>query len=194
MLGEFIDFVDSVLPSVDPEARDKAKTAIEQFNATGHSVEYILPKVLPLLSQGDVISEIPFSYFGEDGQQYTYKAKGMIISTSCHVDQKESINIVPVFPMSFFEMDDSQRYELKANRIFDFMYLPDFGMSDYFVDFSRINTYNKKLIVDSIKEKRIDRLFSLSQIGFYLFIIKLTVFLMRKEDNDTIDKRKVLYN
>ena len=27
MLKEFIDFVDSVLPSVDPEAKDKAKAA-----------------------------------------------------------------------------------------------------------------------------------------------------------------------
>ena len=32
MLKEFIDFVDSVLPSVDPEAKDKAKAAIEQFH------------------------------------------------------------------------------------------------------------------------------------------------------------------
>lgn len=101
MLKEFIDFVDSVLPSVDPEAKDKAKAAIEQFERDGNSFEYLLPTKLTTLSQGDIISDIPFSYFKEDGKQYIFKAKGMVISTSCHIDQKDVINIVPVLPLDF---------------------------------------------------------------------------------------------
>ena len=89
MLKEFIDFVDSVLPSVDPEAKDKAKAAIEQFHRKGNKFEYLLPRQLPSLSQGDIISEIPFSYFKDEGSQYVFKAKGMVISTSCHIDQKD---------------------------------------------------------------------------------------------------------
>lgn len=38
MLKGFIDFVDSVLPSVDPEAKDKAKAAIEQFERNAKSL------------------------------------------------------------------------------------------------------------------------------------------------------------
>lgn len=63
MLKEFIDFVDSVLPSVDPEAKDKAKAAIEQFEKDGNGFEYLLPTTLTTLSQGDIVSDIPFSYF-----------------------------------------------------------------------------------------------------------------------------------
>lgn len=36
MLREFIDFVDSVLPSVSPDFRDGAKEAISQFEKEGH--------------------------------------------------------------------------------------------------------------------------------------------------------------
>ncbi len=86
MLNELIDFVDSILPSVDPEAKDKAKAAISQFYKNGNCFELLLPKQLPSLSQGDIISEIPFSYFKEDGTQQIFKAKGMVISTSCHID------------------------------------------------------------------------------------------------------------
>lgn len=189
MIQEFIDFVDSVLPSVDPNAKDKAKAAIEQFHKDGNQFEYLLPKQLPFLSQGDIISEISFSYFKEDGKQYIFKAKGMVISTSCHIDQRETINIVPILPLSFFEGDQNGKRELKANRIFNYMYFPEGAMEDYFVDFSKINTYNKNLIITGIESEKIQRLYSLSQIGFYFFIIKLTVFLMRKEDSETMEKR-----
>ena len=190
MLKEFIDFVDSVLPSVDPEAKDKAKAAIEQFEREGNSFEYLLPQKLTTLSQGDIISDIPFSYFKEDGKQYIFKAKGMVISTSCHIDQKDVINIVPILPLDFFKGDNNGKRELKANRIFNYMYLPENIMNNYFVDFSKINTYNKNLIIKGIDNGKIKRLFSLSQIGFYLFIVKLTVFLMRKEDAETMENRK----
>lgn len=190
MLKEFIDFVDSVLPSVDSEAKDKAKAAIAQFEEEGKRCEYLLPKKLPYLSQGDIISEIPFSYFKEDGSQYIFKARGMVISTSCHIDQKNLINIVPVLPLDFFEGDSNKRRELQENRIFDYMYFPENVMKDYFVDFSKVNTYNKNLIVEGIEANKIERLYSLNQIGFYLFIIKLTVFLMRKEDPDTMESRQ----
>lgn len=114
----------------------------------------------------------------------------MVISTSCHIDQKDVINIVPVLPLDFFAGDDNGKRELKANRIFNYMYLPENVMNNYFIDFSRINTYNKNLILNGIDSGKIERLFSLSQIGFYLFIIKLTVFLMRKEDVETMENRK----
>lgn len=191
MLREFIDFVDSVLPSVDPEAKDKAKAAITQFQQEGNRFEYLLPSSLPELSQGDIISEIKFSYFKEDGSQHIYKARGMVISTSCHIDQKEVLNIVPIFPLDFFAGDENAKKELMANRIFDYMYFPENMLKDYYVDFSKVNTYSKRLIMDGIKNERIKRLFSLSQIGFYLFIIKLTVFLMRKEDDVTMQNRKI---
>lgn len=189
MLNELIDFVDSILPSVDPEAKDKAKAAISQFHKNGNCFELLLPKQLPSLSQGDIISEIPFSYFKEDGTQQIFKAKGMVISTSCHIDQKNLINIVPVLPLDFYRGNENGTRELKANRIFDYMYFPENILQDYFVDFSRVNTYSKNLIATGIESQKIKRLFSLSQIGFYLFIIKLTVFLMRKEDEETMGKR-----
>lgn len=188
-LKEFIDFVDSVLPSVDPNAKDKAKAAIEQFKVEGKYFEFLAPKNLPELSQGDIISEIYFTYFDSNGNQQKYKAYGMIISTSCHIDQKEIINVVPILPLSYLKADKNKENEIKKNKVFDYMYLPDNIMHDKFVDFSKVCTYEKKLIFNGIKAGKIKRIASLSQIGFYLFILKLTVFLMRKEDDDTMQKR-----
>ena len=52
-----------------------------------------------------------------------------------------------------------------------------------------MNTYSKKLIMLGIEKDRVHRIGSLNQLGYYFFIVKLTVYLMRKEDCDTLTER-----
>ncbi len=188
MLAEFIDFVDSVLPSVSPDFRDGAKNAILQFEKEGKQLKYMMYKPLNDLSQSDIISKVPFSFFDVDGKQKVFTADAMIISTSCHIDQKGKIVLVPVLPLSAFK---GNLVELQKNTIFDFMYIPDAIMSDKFVNFEYMGSYSKDLIFRGISEGRIKRGGSLNQLGYYFFIVKLTVYLMRKEDPDTLERRNV---
>lgn len=193
MWKELLDYVNSILPSVDPKVTDAAKEAINQFNTEGKVYEYTTPALLPELSQGDIVSEIPFFYYDDDGNLHNYMAKGMVISTSCHIDQKDYVNIVPVLPLNFASTKKDGNYikELKANRIYNYMYIPNSKIDDFFADFSMLGTYNKSLIENGLRDKKINRICSLSQLGYYLFIIKLTVFLMRKEDDETMLGRAV---
>lgn len=143
--------------------------------------------MLPEFSQGDIISQVPFTYFEEDGRQMIFTADAMVISTSCHIDQKDKILMVPVLPIASFT---GSLKELKKNMVFDFMYIPDLVMSKRYVCFNLMTSYNKKLICGGIESGRIRRIASLNQIGYYFFIIKLSVYLMRKEDSNTLDFRK----
>lgn len=186
MLKEFIDFVHDILPSVSPELSSSAKLAIEQFNNDGLDYDFLMKTKLPYLSQGDIISDIPFIWFDNEGQQQIFKAKGMIISTSCHIDQKDNLIIVPIYPISSFSGNIG---DLKSNKIFDYMYIKDFAMQEYFIDFSTVNTYSKEMIVKGLSTENIERILSLSQIGYYFFIVKLTVYFMREEDSQTLETR-----
>jgi len=188
MLAEFIDFADSVLPSVSPDSRDAAKEAIAQFEKDGHQINYLLASVLPELSQGDIISEVPFAYFDDDGMQRIFSSEAIIISTSCHIDQKDKILLVPVLPLDEFQRNAD---DLKGNRIFDFMYIPDNPLSKKYICFNVMTSYSKDLILGGIESGKLTRIASLNQIGYYFFLIKLTVYLMRKEDPDTLDCRNV---
>lgn len=187
MLKEFVEFVDSVLPSVSPDFRDGAKDAIAQFEKEGHQINYLTAGLLPELSQGDIISKVPFTYFEEDGNQMIFTADAMVISTSCHIDQKDKILMVPVLPIESFI---GNLVELKKNMVYDYMYIPDSTMSKRYICFNLMTSYNKNLILNGIGDNRIKRIASLNQIGYYFFIIKLSVYLMRKEDPDTLDFRK----
>lgn len=187
MLKEFIDFVDSVLPSVAPDFREGAKNAISQFESEGRQLKYTMLRPLAQLSQGDVLSSITFRYFEEDGSEKSFLADAMVLSTSCNIDRQRKILLSPVFPISQFQGDITA---LKNNQIFDYMYVPDGALTDKFVDFGYINTYSTKLILHGIESQKFCQIASLNQLGYYFFIIKLTVFLMRKEDSGTLQERR----
>lgn len=186
MLKEFIDFVDSVLPSVSPDFREGVKEAILQFEKTGEQLKYMMLSPLKQLSQGDILSNVPFSYFEDSGEQKYFVADALVLSTSCHIDQKDRIVLVPVFPLNSF---DGNENDLKKNIIYDYMYIPDTIMSDKFINFEYMNTYSKNLILNAIDSEKIGRIGSLNQFGYYFFIVKLTVYLMRKEDETTLGQR-----
>ena len=81
--------------------------------------------------------------------------------------------------------------ELKKNKVIDYMYIPDGILSDCYIDFEIMNTFNKNLIMSGIESGKHPRIASLNQLGYYFFIVKLTVYLMRKEDAGTLNNRNV---
>lgn len=188
MLKEFIDFVDSVLPSVPMGTKEGVQKAIAQFEREGRQEKFLTLNPLPELSQGDVISKFPFQYFEEDGSQKIFTADALVLSTSCHIDNKEKITLVPVLPLKTLE---GNLIELKKNKVIDYMYIPDGILSDCYIDFEIMNTFNKNLIMSGIESGKHPRIASLNQLGYYFFIVKLTVYLMRKEDTGTLNNRNV---
>lgn len=188
MLKELIDFVDSILPSVPMETKEGVQEAIAQFEKEGQQIKYLTINPLSELSQGDVISAVPFQYFEEDGRQKTFKAEALVISTSCHIDQKDKLVLVPVLPLDSFE---GNLVELKKNKVIDYMYVPDGNLLNSYINFEIMNTFSKELIMSGINSGKITRVASLNQMGYYFFIVKLTVYLMRREDAGTLKERNI---
>ena len=73
MLKELIDFVDSILPSVPMGTKEGVQEAIAQFEKDGEQIKYLTANPLSELSQGDIISAVPFYYFDSDGNQKMFK-------------------------------------------------------------------------------------------------------------------------
>ncbi len=191
MLSEFIDFVDSVLPSVSPDFRDGAKKAISQFEKNGEQIKYLMHRPLNQLSQGDILSKVPFSFFDDNGELQNFVADAFVITTSCNLDNKDMVLLAPILPLEAFK---GNLVDLKKNKIFDFMFIDDSVLSDKYISFEYINPYSKKLITNGIKNQNILRIASLNQIGYYFFVIKLTVYFLRKEDNETLAERNLEFN
>lgn len=188
MLKELIDFVDSILPSVPMGTKEGVQEAIAQFEKDGEQIKYLTANPLSELSQGDIISAVPFYYFDSDGNQKMFKTDALVLSTSCHIDQKDKLVLVPVFPLTSFK---GNFVELKKNKVIDYMYIPEGILINSYVNFEIMNTFSKELIMSGLKNGKLTRVASLNQIGYYFFIIKLTVYLMRREDIGTLNERNI---
>ena len=58
---------------------------------------------------------------------------------------------------------------IKSNLIYRFLYFPDNGLSDYFIDLSWINSYPRFAILERQREGIINKIGSLNNFGYYLF-------------------------
>lgn len=158
--------------------------------------------------QGDGIIEIPFSTINLENQSFDciYR-KGAVLSNTCDIDPTNERNYLPFALFgSIYELAPFLKYmnenkikperinnfenDLRKNQISTLFYLPEIIREDetYFpesfirfdettslpVNFINNNNYNKEYL-----HKDGDRIYTLSNYGFYLFIFKLSVHFCR---------------
>jgi hypothetical protein len=142
-----------------------------------------------ILVQGDIITEIVFLNIIGNGKAIKKNLKGMIISNSCDIENDNSIVIAPVYNFeelaSVHKNNDSYISDLKRNNIFERFYLPEFKEHKGFVtDFSEASSFSTDYLNESFKKSEINRIASLSQVGWYFLMNKLALYLFRPESDD----------
>ncbi len=184
-----IDFVYGTFPVVPYEIKEKAKECVAQFKSCDTPLDYLMQTPLEEISQGDVFSEIKFQYFDENGNLGVFPAKAIIVNTSCDIDNKDTISFAPLFNV---ESESLNKKAIKSNEVISYMYIPDNKLKDEYVNFGFTTTYKKKFIKQQIEKNNIKRIASLSQIGYYFFVVKYATFMLRKEDPETLVGRNTI--
>ena len=185
MSEEFINLFKELFPSISTGTKEQLQVFIKQHQENPKL--YYSLKSKNEIYQGDIISKIPFLYIKENGEIKQGILDGMIISHSCDIERKETILIAPVYNMELFIQEYKNNLHninaLKKNMIYDKFYLPQYssGYGDFITDLSCITTFEREYIYKGIKNDKIEILASLSQTGYYYFICKLTVHLLRME-------------
>lgn len=188
-LEGLIEYLQNIFPIYPNKTTGDARLAVEQFGVQNNRIQ-VLTNPVTEWSQGDILSTIPFLKFTEDGQISNFKAPGMIITSSCDLDRKETIVLCPCFPLKNFEKFGCYA-EIPKNRVFEFFYI-GYGLTgdEWVVDLSRPMTLLRNRVLKRIEEGDIVRLHSLTQIGWYLFITKFSMNYFRPDDPSTMLERK----
>lgn len=158
--------------------------------------------------QGDCIVDIPFSFFEtrDGGTFITRFLNGIILSNTCDISlenerlEKPFIQFSNILPLNDYveKLEEkkvaSQRIEsflsnLKSNRISNLFYLPEkrnadeIIMEESFVRFDSAVSLPLSALEGEAYDRRYkpdgDRVFSFSNYGFYLFLIKLSIHYCR---------------
>ena len=190
MISEFITFCESLFPSISPYTAEQARKAMDQFesvNGNALTKKYNDNE----LYQGDIFSEIPFFYYGDDGGLNQIRCKAQLLSNTCDSVRDKNLLFAAVLTMDDFNENKGLVSAIRANKKYNTFYLPDQVLANEFVDFEMINFIPRDVFLELLKQKKVTRIASLNQIGYYMLICKLTVFFMRPEDTEVNQSRLV---
>ena len=168
---------------------NNVKEVIRQFQQDGVTYSFCeVPGIREKtdLVQGDVLSELPFKYYNEKGEEKVLKAKSMIISNSCDIENDDRILLAPAIDIHEISSEnEALAQSIRANMKTAFLYIPDNGiLKDYAIDFSWISMFPKQLIMQFLKDEKIYKIITLNQLGYYMLLCKLAVHFMRPESNE----------
>lgn len=179
---QFIDFVHEIFPSIDPYVAERVKYSIDQFRKTGADVFYFTSGSLGDLSQGDIIDNLSFISFNDEGMLEKIDTLGMVVSNTCDVENDDDIILAPLIPIDNLGISKSGLDNLKKNRVFRFIYIPEGDLVNYVVDLGQVSKTNKNYVKNRISSNESTRVASLNQLGYYFFLCKLAVHFLRPED------------
>lgn len=193
MLSDFIDFCGKLFPSIDPYTKERAKRTMEQFESIRS------PALIKIyndneLYQGDIFTEIPFAFINEKGEYQTIICKAQLLSNSCDATRDDNLLFAAIHPLKDLGNNPSIIDGIKKNKRYASFYLKDPEMKDYFVDFELINTIPREVFLSLCEQNKVKRIASLSLVGYYMLLCKLTVFFMRPEDAEVNQSRNIETN
>ncbi|MEC0244717.1 hypothetical protein P4H65_02645 [Paenibacillus chitinolyticus] len=183
MIQEFVDLVEQLFPSISPYVKDRVNDAIKQFDTSGQKSDFFMFKSLDHLAQGDIFDNIPFFKIDpKTNELFDIRKKGILLSNTCDASRDEEILFAPLIRLDDITSVDIN--QIKKNLIYQFLYLPDKNLHEYCIDLSWINNLPRSLILKALQQEKISKIGSLNRMGYYLFLAKITVHLMRPEDSE----------
>lgn len=195
MLAEFATLLQEIFPSISPFTAEWVLYKLRSYPADEYANRFYEPRLLPDLSQADVLSSVPFIFFDASGKESKYESPALLISNSCDIAHDEYFLLSHgIFLDSYKEFFDSERIEaLRSNSIFNMLFLPQVPkLGDLVFDLSLCSSIPSELGKQYLEEGRIERVASLTMAGYYFFLLKLSAHLLRVEDHREVNRTAVL--
>jgi hypothetical protein len=203
---EIAELARKAFPIITMDDTEKLKEAIRlSYPATDDNKKYITDRPItdyPMsngdtasisLVQGDIISGIPFLYTSTDGEIYSYKSCGILLSNTCDSVREDNLLIAPFRSLDEIIKPD-HKSAILSNQNYSYMYIPNNKVEivNSFIDFGRSNSINRELLTAFIEKGKSHRICSLTALGYYSLIVKLSIFIARAEDYDVLSYRKAI--
>ena len=92
-------------------------------------------------------------------------------------------------PLAAYSANPAHLDAVKSNINYEYLYFPDTEIDDSFVSFGLITSVSREAFQRFVEAGKSERIASLNATGYFLFITKLTVFLMKPEDSEVYASR-----
>ncbi|PMC34126.1 hypothetical protein CJ195_24520 [Bacillus sp. UMB0899] len=171
---------------------EQAMKSLAQHIKEKDKLEVCTPFTFDFLAQGDNVSELPFLYVDEEGNDRELNKKGILLSNTCDSEREKFLLFAPVFHISTYLGEGLNESSIRNNKYTKLFYLPSTVLEDHVVDLNIINSFPLLLIELLLSKGEMNKVVSLNRFGYYLFLAKLTMHLMRPEDEVVNGDREML--
>lgn len=134
------------------------------------------------LRQGDIFENVRFFLADDDGELNLYKARCMLLTNTCDCERNDNLEFAAIWPLSKIFPVKEKADDLKRNKNYQYLYIPDMRLEDDIIDFGSIVSLPREYFLEQLGCMETSKVVSLSWVGYYVFLAKLTVFFMRPED------------
>ena len=189
MMDGYIDFLEKLFPAIEPYTANRAKEAVKEFSRYGTKTPFFSKPFDEDFQQGDIFTRVPFVYIDKNGKGQLAVTGGMLLTNSCDTTRNERLQFAAMTPLADYSANPANIDAVKSNLNFEYLYFPDTEVSDSFVNFGLITSVSRDAFKKFVESGKSERIASLNATGYFLFVTKLTVFLMRPEDSDVYASR-----
>ena len=188
---EFLEQIKTFLPSyLTPE--NKAQL-FQELNSFPDNYNYYLSRSVGNALQGDMWEGFPIC---EIDKMESKEVSGIILSNSCDIDlsnrsdRQRKVVFCPVISLERYQLSLSARKaaidvenivkDIKKQKITYLFYLPEGGdlKEDCIIFLDDVHS----VLLDSFSRSKGKKIFTLSQYGFYLFLLKLSIHFTRFQE------------
>lgn len=189
MIPELVRFCERLFPSIDPYTAEGAKNALSQYKEAGHLRPFLTQPLDEGFQQGDIFSWVPFVEISDEGKPVVFMLKGLLLTNTCDCQRNDNLQFAAIWPVDEFSADLSKSDALRKNTLYQYLYYPDEALENDFIDFGLITSISRTAFEELVDLGKSARIATLSQIGYFMLLAKLTVFFMRPEDPEVNNSR-----
>jgi hypothetical protein len=200
---DFLNLFKKAFPTIQDNQLNSLDQMLQQFRKRSFELRGIIPSFEEMISiqttkypseilmQGDIIDNLPLISIDENGDLTSISGPAVVISASCDCENDDNIILAGCITSQEACKIVKNSKELRNNMYFKFFSFNNSSddTKSVVADFSRVSTYSKSLILQRISEGKLLKSASLTQLGYYFFITKLYIHLLRIEQDDALEIR-----
>jgi hypothetical protein len=200
---DFIELFRKAFPNIEGSQLNSLEQMLQQFRKRRFQLRGWIPTFEEMISvqttktpnnilmQGDIIENLPIISVDLNGDLTSISGPAVILSASCDCENDDNIIFAGCITCEEASNIVNNLNDLRNNTYYKFFSFNNSSDNSKSIvaDFSRIATYSKTLIQQRINQGKLNKINSLTQLGYYFFITKLYIHLLRIEQSDALDIR-----
>ena len=187
----FLNLMHACFPNISPESTADLYQLVRQKHLYKNWL--FSTQDSDILFQGDIVKSLPVLISLDRGKALKKELPALLLNNTCdlQVDNEkprcEHVSFIPLLPfseyISAFQNISNHERDARENVITHKFYIsiPPNEERDYIADLGLISSVNSGFFHQELKKGGIKKVCSLSINGYYYFLAKLTLHLMRRE-------------